>query len=115
MEAQQGLLTSGIEEFISSQTWIFAKTMKKWPHWYALRKNCPWDLRPYYRELARLIFEEGYDIHAFGRTFRYYDVGPYKYWSCDPTIDKTDLINRAFINRKVEPHEMRNILPGEFL
>lgn len=58
----------------------------------------------YALELARRIFEKGRDEQwgtgEYERTVRYYYAGDYKYWSMDPTIESTDLINRARIDGK---------------
>lgn len=88
-----------VETFVAEVTWRFAKTMPDWPHWYVMK---PWNpgREAEFMELARRIFEEGRDEQwaagtAYERTRRYYVMGAYKYWSMDPTIESTDLINRA--------------------
>lgn len=92
-----------VEQFIAEVKWRFAKTMPQWPHWYVMEE---WnsDREPEFRELVRRIFEEGRDeqwgVGKWERTVRYYYAGGYKYWVMDPTIDETDLINRARIDGK---------------
>ena len=68
--------------------------MKDWYHTYKFA----------FVELVRRIFEEGVDeqwgAEASERTVRYYRLGEYKYWVMDPTIEETDLINRARLDGK---------------
>ena len=84
--------------------WQFATTMPEWPHWYVLKDWCPeWEAA--FVELVRRIFDLGRD-EPWGagtpdeRTVRYYYLGEYKYWVMDPSIEETDLINRARIDGK---------------
>ena len=94
-----------VEKFIAEVEWRFAKTMPQWPHWYVMKKWNP-GRESEFVELVRLIFEKGRD-EKWGvgtpheRTVRYFYDGGYKYWVMDPTIDETDLINRARLDGKV--------------
>jgi len=84
-----------VTKMIEYGTWIFAKTYaKSSPHEYALLKTHP-ELKDDFMELARCIFEEGYDEWFYGRRYKYLKVGDFKYWSMDRTIETTDLINRV--------------------
>jgi hypothetical protein len=88
---------SELEAWVDSVEWRFAKTMPWLPHWYNRLAWLKPEQQPAFRELARLIFEEGYEQvwGKKGQKSRYYDIGEFQYWSCDPTIESTDLINRA--------------------
>lgn len=87
-----------VETFIATVTWRFAKTMPQWPHWYVMKAWNP-GREAEFMELVRRVFEEGRDEQwgtgEHERTVRYYYAGGYKYWVMDPTIEATDLINRA--------------------
>ena len=92
-----------VEKFIAEVKWRFAKTMPQWPHWYVMEDWNP-GREAEFGELVRRIFEEGRDEQwgtgKWERTVRYYYAGNYKYWVMDPTIEETDLINRARIDGK---------------
>jgi hypothetical protein len=96
-------VTDAVQRFVAQVKWRFAKTMAPWPHWYVMEDWNP-DREPEFRELVRLIFQEGHDeqwgVGEWEWTVRYYYFGDYKYWVMDPTIDETDLINRARIDGK---------------
>ena len=88
-----------VAAFIDEVEWRFAKTMPQWPHWYVMKHWTP-GREADFMELVRLVFAEGVlEPWAVGtpyeRTVRYFTFGDYKYWVMDPTIEETDLINRA--------------------
>ena len=92
-------LPESVLRFIAEARWLFAQTMPEWPHWYVLKRWHP-QREAEFMELVRLIFETGRDqVWQPGtpreRTTRYLNVGEFKYWVMDPTIDTSDLINRA--------------------
>ena len=95
--------TDPVAAFVSEVTWRFAKTMPLWPHWYVMEQWNP-DREAEFAELVRRIFEEGRDEEwgsgTYRRTVRYYYLDGYKYWAMDPTIDETDLVNRARLDGK---------------
>jgi hypothetical protein len=92
-----------VERFVSEVRWQFAKTMPRWPHWYVMEQ---WNSgrEAQFTELVRRIFEKGVDeqwgVGEYERTVRYYRLGEYKYWIMDPTIEETDLVNRARLDGK---------------
>ena len=90
-----------VGDFIAEVQWRFAKTMPRWPHWYVMKQWNP-AREAEFMELVRLVFEEGSDQQwgtgDYERTVRYYYAGDYKYWVMDPTIEATDLINRARVD-----------------
>jgi hypothetical protein len=87
-----------VAAFVSSVSWRFAKTMPRWPHWYVMKDWNP-GRDAEFNELVRRIFEAGSDEPwgepPYRRVVRYYRLGDFKYWSMDPTIEETDLVNRA--------------------
>ena len=85
--------------FVESQTWHFAKTMPQWPHWYCLVKDAS-DRAAFYA-FVRYIQEAGYqaefrpELREAWATRWYLDLGPHHYWTMDPEVEQTTLINRA--------------------
>ena len=84
-----------VRDFIAAHRWQFAKSMPWIPHYYTLRKFARSD-----REFALVVQhmrEAGYD-HRWGkRTFRYFDLDGFHYWTMGNPLDVTKLINRAEI------------------
>jgi hypothetical protein len=82
------------DQYISSVEWRFAKTMSKIPHWYTVSAWSTEDREKFMR-LAEAIRVDGYDENFCGRTYRYLNIGDFKYWTMDPVVQETTLINRA--------------------
>lgn len=78
--------------FIHRAEWHFAKTMPQIPHWYCLLKEC--DNKEEFLWFARHIWEHSVPGEFYGRTYKYYYLGRYKYWIMDDTPEQCDLINR---------------------
>ena len=85
------------QRFIESQEWIFAKTMADIPHWYCLKRNCndetEWDW------FVRYMLENSVSGTFYGREYRYFYLGEYRYWEMDPTPEQCDLINRCLVKQ----------------
>lgn len=85
--------------FVEGQTWHFAKTMPQWPHWYCLAREAS-DRAEFYA-FVRHIRGTGYqaefrpELREAWATRWYLDLGPHHYWTMDPTVEQTTLINRA--------------------
>ncbi len=85
--------------FVEAQAWHFAKTMPQWPHWYCLVQEA--SDRPGFYAFVRHIQEAGYlaefrpELREAWATRRYLDLGLHYYWTMDPVVEKTTLINRA--------------------
>jgi len=99
-----------IRAFIASVEWRFAKTMAWCPHFYNVLHRNP-EKRDGFFKLVSAIFNHGYkkewptqsEREKFKqlckeRIVTYFDVDEYKYWVMVPTIEETDLINRAKIS-----------------
>jgi hypothetical protein len=86
-----------IVHFIGSVKWTFAKSMPFIPHFYAVRQKCP-DAHLFLR-FAQHIRDHGYDQQFGKRMFRYFDWETdgvvHIYWTMDPDIYDTVIINRA--------------------
>ena len=81
-----------VHHFINRQEWHFAKTMPQIPHWYCLQKEC--DDKEEFLWFARYIQEHSKPGQFYGRTYKYFYLGQYKYWLMDPSPEECDLINR---------------------
>ena len=83
-----------IRKFINSVTWKFAKTMPENPHEYTLKMASPKTENEF---LAFVIFirEHGTPEKFFSKTFMYYYIDGWKYWTMGSPLDQTILINRA--------------------
>lgn len=87
--------SGSINEFINSQNWIFAKTMADIPHWYCLKAQCKdngaWNWFVHY------MVENSVERFFYGKSYKYFYWGEYRYWMMDPTPEECDLINRCRI------------------
>lgn len=90
------------KEFIKNSTWIFAKTMPQWPHWYVLGRTNVGG----FNALMNLISEHGYEEKWGRRTDKYLVIDGWKYWGFDLP---TPLINRAkpLSNEQVRKNAMK--------
>jgi len=95
-----------IRAFIDSVEWRYAKTMPWCPHYYTMLQWNP-DKKTGFIKLVTAIFKHGYKEawprypEKPNRVVTYFNVDGYQYWVMDPSIEETDLINRALI----EEHE----------
>lgn len=86
-----------------SQSWTFAKTMPRNPHFWTLRKT--WDADVQFDDVVRYIREAGYTLR-FGRTdYRCLNVNGWRYWTMGAPIDETILINRAENRVRPSPYD----------
>lgn len=91
-------LLSRLRKIIAHANWIFAKTYARTaPHEYCLREDMNRGDVPKAEMLllANSIWEYGYEQRYKSYMQTYLDIDGDKYWSMDPTPEKTDLINRA--------------------
>ncbi len=84
-----------VRTFIESHEWHFAKTMPHIPHWYCLRKDKS-DVEEFLW-FARYIKEHGIPGQFYGKTYCYFYLDGYKYWSMDESPEDCDLINRDIV------------------
>lgn len=82
--------------FIEGSEWTFAKTMPQNPHEYTLRKKAAArGQEDEFEWFVMAIREVGYD-GTYGRTtYKYLNIGEWKYWTMGAPLDQTILINRA--------------------
>jgi hypothetical protein len=95
-----------IREFIRASKWIFAKTMRKTPHEYTLRKDARAGGREEtFERFVLHIRKHGYSGKFGKTTYKYFDVDGWQYWTMGcplyvppPNEDRgTILINRALL------------------
>ena len=101
------MTTEEFKDFVAAHKWRFAHTMKRWPHWYTLRKNVRHDDE--FVAAAEFIRSHGYDENFFTQTMRYLDLEGYKYWTMGFVIPATVLINRAKIIVPERPHVLNPV------
>ena len=83
-------------DFVNANKWTFAKTMSEIPHFWMVLKDAR-DPAEFDRFVRRL--------YAVGKPMRwrktkvrlYLDIDGWRYWTMDPTIESTDLINRQLL------------------
>jgi len=96
------------KDFISAHRWQFAHTMKRWPHWYTLRKKARDDGE--FVAAVEFIRSHGYDEMFFKQKMRYLDIDGFKYWTMGFVINATILINRAKISAPEKPHVLNPVI-----
>ena len=65
-------------ELIKKVSWRFAKTCMSAPHEYTI---FPRELLDDFYDFYKYIDANGYMVRAFGRDYKYFNIGDYKYWS----------------------------------
>ena len=81
--------------FINAHEWRFAKSMPKMPHWYVVREQCRNDEE--FCNVVMHIRKHGYPKRFWSKTYIYYAVGEYEYWTMGNPLWDTTIINRAII------------------
>ena len=76
---------------IKNQKWKFAKTYAKTaPHEYIVDE---WNIE-LFKEICHLIDTEGYEEKFYDKTFRYYNIGEFKYWHYETILNRCPIGNR---------------------
>ena len=87
------------EKYVNELKWQYAKTYPQCPHEYTCLSWKPED-KAKMVEFAYFIRDNGY-TERWGRfSSRVLNIGEMKYWTMDFPLEKTDLINRAYIDNK---------------
>ena len=98
-----------LRDFVSRETWTYAKTMPVWPHEYIVRERVDEDL---FVQLVQHIRANGYEGHFYRREMTYYDEDGLTYWTMGEPVEETIIINRC---KKENTYEVRladGRLPG---
>jgi len=87
-----------MRNFVSKFKWIWAKTYEKFaPHEYIVVKHNHPD-RKTFEEVVKFIRKNGFKAKFGRKTFTYFILDGYKYWTMGDSIDNTWILNRAKLN-----------------
>jgi|TARA_Y100000310_G_scaffold28395_1_gene27035 hypothetical protein len=81
---------------LESRVWTFAKTMPDNPHYWSLKKD--WPNAEDFFEAVQFITDNGITKIFKGRDYTVLYHNGFRYWTMDPTVESTTLINRAKID-----------------
>ena len=84
-----------MQAFIEGHTWTFAKSMPKVPHFYVVREKCRTDDE--FVEAVKYIRKYGVPRPFFRKTYIYFDLDGWSYWTMGNSLEITKIINRAEI------------------
>ena len=91
------MVRSEFQQFIASNTWIFAKTYASFcPHEYIVKDRLPIDEQSLFEKAVSFIRESGF-VAIYGRKAanRYYIVDGHYYWTMGEALAETNILNRA--------------------
>ena len=96
--------------------WVFAKTMKDFPHEYIVHPRTKGFDRADYERAARVIrtFGKPGKFHSYTRLYLHDPEAGYRYWSMDDRVEDTDLINRAPIDVVYGKQDLPDTETGTF-
>ena len=87
--------------YIGSVRWQFAKTMPQWPHEYTVRRfEDPQEQQALFERAVEFIRANG-ECRKFeptGRMSVYLDIDERQYWTMGAPVEKTIIINRAWLD-----------------
>ena len=85
------MVTKHLLTKIERQHWKFAKTYAETaPHEYIVDE---WNIE-LFNEICRLIDNEGYEEKFYDKTFKYFNIGKFKYWHCDNVLNRCPIENK---------------------
>ena len=87
-----------VSELLEQAEYRFAKTMPQYPHWYTLRDI--WIQQRQFEAVVEAIRKYGTEREFLGRTYIYFDVGDWTYWTIGASPKKTVLINKAILKEE---------------
>ena len=70
-----------VTKWLEHDTWYFAKTMAKWPHWYLVRNKMNSWKADKWEEVVQYIRDNGTPEVFQGKTKPYLYLNGYKYWA----------------------------------
>jgi hypothetical protein len=94
---------------LEAHNWKFAKSMPQWPHYYTLRKD--WDYA-LFMQVVTILWRLSYPDPFLKKVYHAININGWKYWTMDPTIATTDLINRKDANSApVDKLQAADVMP----
>lgn len=81
--------------FIERQSWIDAKTYKTAPHRYIVKTKLSEKDKKIFELFALFIRKYGYEAKFWSKSFIYYEIDGYKYWTYGDPIEDTIILNRV--------------------
>jgi hypothetical protein len=94
-----------VQQWLESQSWIFAKNRADNPHFYCLRRNAGDEA--IFERIVEFIRERGVPYLWWGRHYLQYVAGEWAYWTMGSPIPETSLINRKSLEQ-VRLDQLRN-------
>lgn len=85
------------KQYISSVRWQYAKTYITAPHEYTVLDWAP-ETQKQMIDFANFILDNGHKEKFYSKNFIVLEIEDMKYWSMDFPTEKTNLINRTFID-----------------
>ena len=85
-----------VKSFLINAKWRFAKSMPKIPHSYTRKSE--WENKEDFEKTVIFIRNNGLPENFWKKTYIYFYLGDYKYWTMGAPLEKTILINRAVTN-----------------
>jgi len=82
-----------IFDLFAAQKWHFAKTMATIPHFYVRKKE--WGNDKEFEEVVKWIRKYGVSEKFYNKSFVYFYLYEWKYWTMGAAVKKTEIINRA--------------------
>jgi len=83
------------DSLLKEATYVKTKSMPRFPHEYTLRET--WINQKDFDDVVIFIRQNGNKEYFFKKTYIYYYLEDYKYWTMGNLIEKTILINRVKI------------------
>ena len=83
------------EDFIKRQTWTFAKSMARIPHWYIVKDRLSPEDQILFTHFVQYIRDNGIPAQFWNYHFPYLHHDGFYYWTMGAPIDETKIINRA--------------------
>jgi len=82
-----------VQQILENSHFKFAKTMSNIPHSYTLKEN--WENKELFNNIVLFIRKHGVQEKFYSKTYTYYYLNGYKYWTMGYDAEITTLINKA--------------------
>ena len=82
-----------LKSLFETKNWRFAKTMPMIPHFYVRRSEWGDDFE--FEQVVQYLRDNSVAEKFFKRTFLYFYMDGWKYWTMGEPLNETQVINRA--------------------